>query len=164
MLRLVINYIVIYDFCGSASDVIHPSNPLHLIICFELFGHTFLFGKLVYQPKEHLLCLLVDIGKVSCELTACQQIGVADFVMLLDVTQMPLAPYSDFNLLLFGKRQARQVVIALQLIVNTCLFVVNSLFHCSLYIPPREHHLHGVLAPRSRCFSATLYGVEHHPL
>ena len=33
-----------------------------------------------------------------------------------------------------------------------------------VYIPPREHHLHGVLAPRSRCFSATLYGVEHHPL
>ena len=33
-----------------------------------------------------------------------------------------------------------------------------------LYIPPREHHLHGVLAPRSRGFSATLYGAEHHPL
>ena len=33
-----------------------------------------------------------------------------------------------------------------------------------VYIPPREHHLHGVLAPRSRGFSATLYGAEHHPL
>ena len=33
-----------------------------------------------------------------------------------------------------------------------------------VYIPPREHHLHGVLAPRSRGFSATLYGTEHHPL
>ena len=36
--------------------------------------------------------------------------------------------------------------------------------HLLLYIPPREHHLHGVLAPRSRGFSATLYGAEHHPL
>ena len=34
----------------------------------------------------------------------------------------------------------------------------------TVYIPPREHHLHGVLAPRSRGFSATLCGTEHHPL
>ena len=40
----------------------------------------------------------------------------------------------------------------------------NSFSDAKVYIPPREHHLHGVLAPRSRCFSATLYGVEHHPL
>ena len=33
-----------------------------------------------------------------------------------------------------------------------------------LQITLTQHHLHGVLAPRSRCFSATLYGVEHHPL
>ena len=42
--------------------------------------------------------------------------------------------------------------------------IANILLCDQLYIPPREHHLHGVLAPRSRCFSATLYGVEHHPL
>ena len=35
VLRLVVNYIVIYDFCGSAADVVNPSNPFHLIVCFE---------------------------------------------------------------------------------------------------------------------------------
>ena len=44
-----------------------------------------------------------------------------------------------------------------------CNIAKKSYTH-TVYIPPREHHLHGVLAPRSRCFSATLYGVEHHPL
>ena len=47
---------------------------------------------------------------------------------------------------------------------NHCPVMLSSSLQATLYIPPREHHLHGVLAPRSRCFSATLYGVEHHPL
>ena len=47
---------------------------------------------------------------------------------------------------------------------NKAYIVDNARFLREVYIPPREHHLHGVLAPRSRCFSATLYGVEHHPL
>ena len=42
--------------------------------------------------------------------------------------------------------------------------LLDTLMAHRVYIPPREHHLHGGLAPRSRCFSATLYGAEHHPL
>ena len=29
--KLSINQFRIYDFCGSAADVVHPSNPLHLV-------------------------------------------------------------------------------------------------------------------------------------
>jgi len=29
---LVVNYIVIYDFCSSAADVIHPSNSLRHVL------------------------------------------------------------------------------------------------------------------------------------
>jgi hypothetical protein len=46
-----------------------------LIVRFELFGYTFLFGKLIYQPKEHILCLLVNVGKIGGELAACKQIA-----------------------------------------------------------------------------------------
>ena len=74
--------------------------------------------------------MLVYVGEVGGELTACEQIGIADFVVLLDVAQMPLAPNTDFNLWLFGKRQARQIVIALQLVLNACFLVINSLFRC----------------------------------
>ena len=52
ILRLVVNYIVIYDFCGSAADIGHPSNPLHLIVCFELFGCAFTFCHLFYKLKN----------------------------------------------------------------------------------------------------------------
>ena len=111
-LSLGVNQLCIYNLFRTVTDIVHSLHPQHLIICFELLSHAFLFGELFYQPKEHILCLLVDVGEVGGELAACQQIGIADFVVLLDVTQMPLAPYSDFYLRLFGERQARQVVIA----------------------------------------------------
>ena len=50
VLRLVVNYIVIYDFCGSAADVVNPSNPFHLIVCFEFFCYAFTLCNLFYDP------------------------------------------------------------------------------------------------------------------
>ena len=64
VLRLIVNYIVIYDFCGSAANVIHPSDPLHLVIRFEFFCHALTFCHLFYEPKKHILSLLIYIGKV----------------------------------------------------------------------------------------------------
>ena len=136
-LPLGVNQLRTYDFRCTVADIVHLPYPQHLIICFELLSHAFFFGKLFYQPKEHLLCLIVGIGEVGGELTACQQIGVADFVVLLDVPQMPLAPYPNFYLRLFGQLQTRQIIITLQFVVNTRFLVVNSLFYCSsafLYI------------------------------
>lgn len=72
--QLVINYIGVYDFCCSATNVIHSSNPFHLIVRFELFGHTLTFCHLLYEPRKHILCLLVEISKVSVQFAACQQI------------------------------------------------------------------------------------------
>ena len=63
--RLVIDYIVIYDFCGSAADVIHLSNPLHLIIRFELFGNARTFRHLFYETKKHILSLLVNVSEIT---------------------------------------------------------------------------------------------------
>lgn len=36
---IIVNDIIVSDFCGYAAYVIHPSNPLHLIIHFALFGN-----------------------------------------------------------------------------------------------------------------------------
>ena len=33
VLRLSVNYIVIYDFCGSAMNIVHTTNPFKLIFC-----------------------------------------------------------------------------------------------------------------------------------
>jgi len=128
---LYIYQLCIYNLCCTVADIVHSLHPQHLVFCFELFGYAFLFGELFSQPKEHILCLLVDVGEVGGEFAACQQIGVSDFVVLFDVPQMPLAPYPDINLWLFGQLQTRQIIITLQFVVDTRFLVVNSLFHCS---------------------------------
>ena len=63
--RLVVNNIVIYNFGGSATDVIHPSNPLHLILCLKLFSNVLTLCHLFYELKKHILSMLVNISKVA---------------------------------------------------------------------------------------------------
>ena len=82
---LVVDYVVIHDFCGSAADIIHPSNPFHLVVCLELFGHAFTLRHLFYVPKKHILSLFINVCKITVQLTACQQISVSHLVVLLDV-------------------------------------------------------------------------------
>ena len=53
LLRLhPINYFAIYNLHRPVSDVIHPSDPLHLAVCLELLCDTFHLGHLLYQPRE----------------------------------------------------------------------------------------------------------------
>lgn len=75
----------IYNFCSSVANVIHLSNPLHLIFRFELFGDTLTLCHLFYEPKKHILYLLVNVSEVSVQLATCQQISVEHLSVLLDV-------------------------------------------------------------------------------
>ena len=54
----------------------NPLHPKHLIFCLERFRDTFLFGKFFYQPKEHILCLIVQIGKVAVQLPVEDRPGI----------------------------------------------------------------------------------------
>ena len=59
--RLGVNKICIHDLGGSATNVIHSTNPRHLIIRFELFGHTLTLCHLFYQQKGHIFRLPLDV-------------------------------------------------------------------------------------------------------
>ena len=89
---LFIYQFIVDNFFCTVAYIIHTSNPQHLIVCFELFSYTFLFGELFYQPKEHIFCLLVDIGKVGCEPATCQQVCIQDWTVMFDILQMRLCP------------------------------------------------------------------------
>ena len=56
---LCVDQIVIDDLRCRFPDCVHSLHPKHLIFCLERFRDTFLFGKFIYQPKEHILCLIV---------------------------------------------------------------------------------------------------------
>ena len=130
MLLLVVNYIVIYDFGSSATDVIHPSNPLHLIVCFELFGHALTLCHLFYEPKKHIFSLLVYIGKVSVQFAFCKQGRIKTFAVRLDIPQVPLSPNADFNLFFGGQCKVGLIIISLQSVADTRSFVCKMLFLC----------------------------------
>ena len=66
-LFLIINYFFVYYLHCSIADIIHLLYPQHLIFRFEFFRYIFFLGKLFYQPKKHILCLFVNIGKVAVQ-------------------------------------------------------------------------------------------------
>lgn len=71
---LGVNYIEVYNFGSSLTNIIHPTNPLHLIISFEFFGYTLTLCHLLYKPRKHFFSLLVEACKVSVQFAACKQI------------------------------------------------------------------------------------------
>lgn len=52
LLILVIDDFVINDFSCSIADIVHTFYPHHLSFYFELLSYSFLFCKLIYQPKN----------------------------------------------------------------------------------------------------------------
>ena len=94
---------------------------------FELLGNTLSLHHLLYKKLEHFLRLLIYVGKITVQLTAGQQVGIAHTALLLEIAAMPLPPYPDwllFRLILSGN----QVVVTDQLIFQPSAFIGNVLF------------------------------------
>ena len=47
--------------CCSAANIVHPTNPLHLIFRFEFLGNTPMLCHLLYGTRKHILGLFVKI-------------------------------------------------------------------------------------------------------
>ena len=120
---------MIYDFHCPIPDVIHLLHLKHLILSLELFGDALTGGKLLYQLKKHSFCLLVQIGQITVQFSGDLQLGVQCLTVLPEIPQMPLSPNADGALFFIGQLQARNVVIALQLVPKTNFRVIDILFH-----------------------------------
>ena len=46
----------------------------------------------LYEPFKAFLCLSVDVGKIGVKPAACEEIGVCNLTVLLQIVQMPLSP------------------------------------------------------------------------
>ena len=44
-----------------------------MVVCLELLCDTFVCSHLLYQPREHFLCLPVDVGKVTVQFAVGEQ-------------------------------------------------------------------------------------------
>ena len=93
---------------SGVADVVHSPNPQHLVFRFDRFRYVFLFGEFFYQPREHFLCLPVNVGKITVQLAACQQ-NVATYPVILDTTNaaVPIRRYTPFFLRAVSGREDR---------------------------------------------------------
>ncbi len=62
---LDVNQLAIHNLHSLITDIIHPDDLLHLVVCLELLRDAFRFSHLLYQPKKHFLRLPVNISKIS---------------------------------------------------------------------------------------------------
>ena len=74
---------------------VHSPKPLHLILCLEMFGHTFLFGKLTNEQIEHILCVAVELSEILLQLTADKEFIVKTALMVFQKCSMALFPHAD---------------------------------------------------------------------
>ena len=90
---LCVDQIIIDDLHCRFPYCVHPLYPKHRIVRCETFRDIFLFGKFIYQPKEHILRLLVQIGKVAVQFTIEEQPGIERLTVFPDIPQLPCLVY-----------------------------------------------------------------------
>lgn len=112
-----------HNFFCSVVYAVHGSNPGHLVCCFQFLSHALSDLHLLNNQGQTLLCLLVQIGKVSPELAIQNQIIEHHWIVLLQIPSVHPPIFSD-RAFLVGKLQIRDVVISKQHIVH----IVDTLF------------------------------------
>lgn len=90
-----INQLIVCNLRCPISDAVHLPDPFHLVTGFQRFRNALCICNLFYQPKKQLLCLPVNICKLTIQLAAGQQIGVKHPPVLLEISEMSLTPYPD---------------------------------------------------------------------
>ena len=75
-----------------------------------------------------------DIRKIGIQFTTGQQVGVPHTMMLLEIAEVPLSPYPDWQIFLRLIISDDQVVVPDKLIVQACPFVCDDFFHCSVLL------------------------------
>ena len=106
---------------------IHLLYPQHLVFRFDRFRYAFLFGEFFYQPREHFLCLPVNVGKITVQLAACQQ-NVVTYPVILDTANaaVPIRRYTPFFLRAVSGREDRNHP---AIIPKSVFLVINVLVH-----------------------------------
>ena len=75
------------DFLLCIADIIHRTDPFHLILRFQLLRNPLLLCHLSYQQVEHLVGLPVDLIEVVHQLPGGQQRGVGSPAVFLEILE-----------------------------------------------------------------------------
>ena len=72
---LSVNQLTVYNFHCTCLDIVHLTDPCHLVGSFQRLGDTLGSGHLFNNGILPFLCLLDNIGKVAVQ-SAVEQQGI----------------------------------------------------------------------------------------
>lgn len=83
------------DFLCPISDVIHGSDPCHLILRFQLLIDTLFLCQLCYKQIEFVSCLSVNVSQIAVQFSAENKVGIKHRAMLFQVLLVLPAPHTN---------------------------------------------------------------------
>ena len=75
------------DFFRTAADAVHAANPFHLLGGFQGFCHAFQPCHIGDDDSRALVAGLVDLGKVTMQRSACEQVCIENRTMFFQITE-----------------------------------------------------------------------------
>ncbi len=88
--------LIVYNLHNPVMYRVHSPKPLHLILCLEMFGRTFLFGKLTDEQVKHLLRIAVELSEILLQLTADKEFIVNVALIVFQELFVAFSPYADW--------------------------------------------------------------------
>ena len=101
------------DFLCAAADAVHATYPFHLVGRLECFGHTFLLRHCRSDDFHTFIAGLVDLGKVTMQRSACEQVCVENGAMFFQIAAAYAPVLADLIFRFFRQRKVRDKIIAL---------------------------------------------------
>ena len=120
---LLVNQFPKDNFFRPIVNVVHSLYPCHLVTGFQFLSHALSDLHLLNNQGQTLLCLLVQIGKISPELSFQNQIVKSHRAMLFQILSVHPPIFSDRPFLM-GQLQIRDIVISNQYVFD----IVDTLF------------------------------------
>lgn len=131
---LLINNLSIYTLPGTRLYVIHSSNPFPGIVSLQLLRNSLYLLHLLYYPFKASLCLLLDICQIAFQSAAHKQIQIYISAVFLQISQMPLSPYTNKSRFFLRQGKAGDKIIPTSYISAAHFFkncFLHNLFHLS---------------------------------
>lgn len=112
VLLLAVDQLRFHDLLGAVADIVHPSNPFHLVRPLELLRHAFRLRHLLRQGFHHVECLLVDLQQMLGQRSLHQHGVVGSFPMLLQEAFPHPSVSSDLALRLLVHHEVREKIVS----------------------------------------------------
>ena len=88
---LSVDNLRVHNLHSAGADIVHILHPIQGIFRLELFRDTLCLFHLLYKRFQTLLSLFVNVGKITIQLAACQQIHIQNFMVLFEMPSVPLS-------------------------------------------------------------------------